>query len=157
MSTSKAVPRLLSSSHASGSSAGNTACLWSPFAPAGVRHLALQHWALGHDMSRMGTLAQMRNHWVLWIAIQAFSAKTILLQICHTWAMLMSQQELSKKLQRAQKLRVYCLVQVFLRNCWQCYFRVRICCTKRSNLSDKCKETVHITIQVKVLLWVEWV
>lgn len=142
-------PRGLSSCHASGRSAGNIGWLWSPFVTAALRHA--QHWDK-HNMPGMGALAQLRNHWVLCAAIQAFPASTFFLQICHMWAMLMSQQELSKKLQRALKLRVYCLVQIFRRNCWQCYFRIRICCTRRSNLSDECKKTVHITIQVKVLL-----
>lgn len=123
--------------------------------------LPLQNWGMHitetHDMPGMSALAELRNQRVLCIALQAFSARIFLLQTCHTWDILMSQQELSKKLQRAQKLRVYCLVQVFFRNCWQCSFWIRICCTKRSNLSDKCKKTVHITIQVKVLLQVEWV
>lgn len=104
--------------------------------------LPLQNWGMHstetHNMPGMSPLAELRNHWVLCVAIQAFSARTFL-QTCHTLAMLMSQQELSKKLQRAQKLRVYCLVQIFLRNCWQCYFRIRICCSRRSNLSDKYK------------------
>lgn len=139
MSTSKVIPRGLSPCHASGRSVGNIGFFDLLLPP--------QNWGMHStetpDISRMDVLAELRNHWVLSVAIQAFSAWTFLLQTCATWAMLMSQQELSMKLQRAQKLRVYCLVQIFLRNSWQCYFWLRICCTKRSNLSDKCKKTVH--------------